>query len=312
MWDAIIIAPFINVLLFIYNLIGQNFGVAIILFTILIRLVTHPLTVQQMKGTQGMQEFQKDPRWIEAQEKYKGDKEKLAAEQMRLYKELKINPAASCLPLIIQFPIIIGLYQAIIQSMAKTPLDLFNLVRHIYPGFLDIAQLIPLNNNFLWMDLGQPERLNLPFLPFGIPVLAILVVITTYLQSKLMTPPSANPKDQTAQMTSMMNLYMPIFMGWMAWTLASGLALYFVISNVFGILQYALLGKANWKNLLTFKKPSFTLPENTSNRSAVKTSDRSVAKQEGKPTSQGTKSNRGKVKYEPRKNNARSNRPNSR
>ena len=309
MWDAIIIAPFTNVLLFIYNVTGQNFGVAIILFTMLIRLVTHPLTVQQMKGTTGMQEFQKDPRWIEAQEKYKGDKEKLAQEQMRLYKELKINPAASCLPLVIQFPIIIGLYQAIIQSMAKTPLDLLHLVRHIYPGFLDVAQLIPLNNQFLWMNLGQPERLNLPFLSFGIPVLAILVVITTYLQSKLMTPPAANPKDQSAQMAGIMNLYMPVFMGWLAWTLASGLALYFVISNVFGILQYALLGKANWKNLLSFKKPSEVLPEKSSGKLAARTTDKPADRPEKKPASQEGKPNRGK--YEPRKNNARSNRPNS-
>lgn len=312
MWDTIIITPFTNVILFIYNITGQNFGVAIILFTLIIRLVTHPLTVQQMKGTQGMQEFQKDPRWIEAQEKYKGDKEKLAQEQMKLYKELGINPAASCLPMLIQFPIIIGLYQAIIQSMAKTPLDLLKLVRHIYPGFLDVAELIPLNNQFLWMDLGQPERLMIPGLSFGIPVLAVLVVVTTYLQSKLMTPPAANPKDQSAQMAGMMNLYMPIFMGWLAWTLASGLALYFVISNVFGILQYALLGKANWKNLLSFKKPSFTLPAAPPAKPVTKTPEKTGERSEKKPVSREVRSNRGKYKYEPRKNNARSNRPNSR
>ncbi|MBE0695968.1 MAG: membrane protein insertase YidC [Anaerolineaceae bacterium] len=310
MWDAIIIQPFTNVLLFIYNVSGQNFGIAIILFTMLIRLVTHPLTVQQMKGTSGMQEFQKDPRWIEAQEKFKGDKEKLAQEQMRLYKELGINPAASCLPLVIQFPIIIGLYQAIIQSMAKSPLDLLNLTRHVYPGFLDVSQLFPLNNQFLWMNLGQPERLNLPFLSFGIPVLAILVVVTTFLQSKLMTPPAANPKDQSAQMAGIMNLYMPVFMGWLAYTLASGLALYFVISNVFGILQYALLGKANWKNLLSFRKPSVTLPEKSVNKLAAKTPDKPADKPEKKPaSSQEGKPNRGK--NESRKNNARSNRANS-
>jgi YidC/Oxa1 family membrane protein insertase len=307
MWDALIITPFTNVLLFIYNVTGQNFGVAIILFTILIRLVTHPLTVQQMKGTQGMQDFQKDPRWIEAQEKYKNDKEKLAQEQMRLYKELGINPAASCLPMLIQFPIIIGLYQAIIQAMAKTPLDLLHLVRHVYPGFLDVAQLIPLNNHFLWMDLGQPERLNIPGIPFGIPVLAVFVVVTTFLQSKLITPPPANPNDQSAQMTGMMNLYMPVFMGWLAWTLASGLALYFVISNVFSILQYALLGKADWKNILSFSNPLNPSSGKSSGKpggkSAVTNEDRS------EKANQAAKANRGK--NEPRKNNTRSNRSNS-
>jgi len=257
MWDTIIITPFINVMMFIYTLVGQNFGVAIILFTILIRLVTHPLTVQQLKGTTGMQELQKDQRWIEAQKKYKNDKEKLAAEQMKLYKELGINPLASCLPTVIQFPIIIGLYQSIIKSLATSPIELLALTRHIYPGFLKISTLIPLNSNFLWMDLGQPERLNLPFLSFGIPVLAIVVVITTYAQSKLMQPPSApGSNDQAAAMGNMMNIYMPFLMGYLAYTLASGLSLYFVVSNVIGILQYAMLGKVNWRNLLPSSKAS--------------------------------------------------------
>lgn len=279
-WDTVIITPFMNVLLFIYNLVGQNFGIAIILFTILIRVITHPLMVQQIKGTQGMQDLQKNEKWKAIQEKYKGDKEKLAQEQMALYKELGISPFASCLPMLIQFPVIIGLYQVIIQAMANTPYDLLKLARHIYPGFLDAAKLIPLNNEFLWMNLGQPERVNI--FGFGVPLLAILVVITTYVQSKLLTPPSTTPNDQSSQMTGMMNLYMPIFMGWLAWTLASGLSLYFVISNLFGILQYALLGKANWKSLLPGYKP---------------------------PAPPDAKTNRGK--NELRKNNARSNRANS-
>lgn len=281
MWDALIITPFINVLLFIYSLVGQNFGIAIILFTILIRLITHPLTVKQIKGTQGMQELQTNPRWIEAQKKYKDDKEKLAQEQMALYKELGINPFGSCLPLLIQFPIIIGLYQAIIQSMSNTPLDMLKLVRHVYPWLMDVGAIIPLQHDFLWMNLGQPERLMIPGIPFGIPVLAILVVITTFLQSRVMTPPSTGSNDQAAQMTGVMNLYMPIFMGYLSYTLASGLALYFVVSNVFSILQYAILGKANFRNLLPGKKTA--PPEEKSSRG----------------------------KNESRKNNARSNRTNS-
>ncbi len=265
MWDAIIITPFINVLLFIYNLVGQNFGIAIILFTILIRVITHPLMAQQIKGTQGMQDLQKDKRWIEIQEKYKNDREKLAQEQWALQKELGINPFGSCLPLLIQFPIIIGLYQAIIQSMSNTPLDMVKLVRHIYPGFLNLnpSTIIPLNNHFLWMNLGQPERLNV--FGIGIPVLAVLVVISTYLQSKLMTPPSTGgPNDQGAAMGKAMNLYMPIFMGYLAYTLASGLALYFVVSNVIGVIQYAALGKVDFRNLLPGggkKEPEKKLPE---------------------------------------------------
>ncbi len=254
-WDALIITPFVNVLLFIYNLVGQNFGIAIILFTILIRLITHPLTVQQLKGTQGMQNLQKDPRYIEMQKKYKGDRERLAQEQMKLYKELGINPFGACLPTLIQFPIIIGLYQSVIRALASSPMELLDLTKHLYPNFLPVSNLIPLHSNFLWMNLGKPDLIPVPGIPLigGIPILAIIVVVTTYLQSKLMTPPSTG-NDQGAQMGKMMNLYMPFLMGYLALTLASGLSLYFVASNIIGIAQYAALGKISLSSLLPLKK----------------------------------------------------------
>jgi len=264
MWDALIITPFINALLFIYNLVG-NFGVAIILFTILIRLITHPLMVSQIKGSKAMAAMQQDKRWIDTQAKYKGDKEKLAVEQQKLLKELGVNPFASCLPTLIQFPIIIGLYQAVIQAMAATPLEMMNLTRHIYPALLKVSSLIPLQNHFLWMDLGTPERLNLPGIPFGIPILAIVVAATTYLQSKMITPAATgnagDPNNQAAMMGKMMNLYMPFLMGYMALTLASGLSIYFLTSNLIGIAQYGLLGQLNLKNLLPGKKAEDKKPK---------------------------------------------------
>jgi YidC/Oxa1 family membrane protein insertase len=285
MWDTIIITPFLNVLLLIYMLV-KNFGIAIILFTILIRVITHPLTVQQLKGTTAMQDLQKDKRWKEIQEKYKGDKEKLSQEQLKLYKEMGINPLGSCLPTLIQFPLIIGLYQSITRAMATTPLELFNLQSHLYPGLIKFSTLVPLDNRFLWFDLGQPERLIIPGLAFGIPILAIVVVATTYLQSKLMTPPSADPNDQGAAIARSMNLTMPLLMGWMALTLASGLSLYFLISNLFGIGQYAMLGRANWRNLLPKPKQAAD-----SKLSAVKSSaDPKPSGSKPEPKTQGSTS----------------------
>jgi YidC/Oxa1 family membrane protein insertase len=250
MWQTIIIQPFTNVLLLINTLV-QNFGVSIILFTILIRLLTHPLTVRQFKSTKAMQELQEDPRYIKMQEKYKDDKDRFAQEQMKLYQEKGINPLGSCLPTLIQLPIILGLYQSVTRAMAASPLELFNLQQIIYPKWIDAAKLLPLENQFLWMDLGQPERINL----FGlsIPLLAVLVVVTTFVQSKLIQPPSS-PNNQAAAMTNSMNIYMPILMGFMAYSLASGLAIYFLTSNLFGIVQYAILGRANWSNILPFLK----------------------------------------------------------
>ncbi len=247
MWNSFI-SLMINILLYIYTFVGQNFGVAIILFTILIRLVLYPLNAQQVKQTKAMQDMQENKKWKEMQKKYKDDREKLAQEQMKLYKELGVNPFGSCLPTLIQFPIIIGLYQAIIRALAVSPLQLLNLSKHITNG----ADLIPLNNHFLWMDLSLPEKdFGLSIGGFGVPILAIVVVVTSYLQTKLMTPPSTGgASDQSAQMTRMMGLYMPIFMGWLAYSFSSGLALYFVVSNLATILQYAIMGRLDWSNVL--------------------------------------------------------------
>jgi len=102
------------------------------------------------------------------------------------------------------------------------------------------------------MDLGQPERLLVGGIQ--IPVLAILVVLTTWLQGTVMTPASSGANDQAAAMTKSMNLYMPLLMGWMAFTLASGLALYFLASNIATIAQYSLQGQTNWSKVFPFIK----------------------------------------------------------
>ncbi len=283
MWQTIVIQPFVNVLLLINSLV-HNFGVSIILFTILIRLLTHPLTVQQFKATRAMQSLQEDPRYLKMQEKYKNDKEQLAQEQMKLYKELGINPLGSCLPTLIQLPLILGLYQSVTRAMAASPLELFNLQQIIYPKLVNAASLLPLENRFLWMDLGQPERITV----FGlsIPFLAILVVATTYLQSKLIQPPS-QANDQGAMLTKSMNIYMPILMGFMAYSLASGLAIYFLTSNIFGIFQYAILGRANWSNIIPFLKKKDDEKAGTKPKSPVVDStlkDVPEPKKQSKPT----------------------------
>jgi YidC/Oxa1 family membrane protein insertase len=250
MWDTIIINPMTNLLLWIYDSLGHGphmFGLAIILFTILIRAITWPLNASQVKGAQAMQELQNDKDWQEIQKKYAKDKEKLAQEQMRVYKEKGINPFASCLPTLIQFPIIIGLYQSITRALSVTPFDMLKLARTIYP-FQNVEGIIPLNSKFLWMDLGRPESIQI--LGFALPTLAIIVALTTYVQSKLTMPTSSNPNDQSAQMSNMMSIYMPLLLGWFALNFASGISVYFITSNALGIIQYAATGRANWSNLL--------------------------------------------------------------
>jgi YidC/Oxa1 family membrane protein insertase len=160
---------------------------------------------------------------------------------------------SSCLPSVIQIPIIFGLYQSIMRALAASPLQLLILTRTVY-SFFHVGDLVPLNSRFLWMNLGQPERVYM--FGYGIPVLAVIVAITTYVQSKVTMPASTNPNDQSAMMGKMMAIYMPLLLGYFALTFASGLSVYFIAGNLVGIAQYALLGKVNWRALLPGAKPT--------------------------------------------------------
>lgn len=250
MWDTIIVQPFTNLLLLITMLV-KNFGIAIVLFTLVIKLITYPLTAKQLKSSMAMQDLQNDPKYKKMMAKYKDNREKAAEEQMKIYKEKGISPFGSCLPTIIQFPIIIGLYQSIMRVMASTPLELVKLERIVYP-FLDVNKILPIQNRFLWMDLGQPERLWIGTI--GIPVLAILVLATTFIQSKVMQPPT-QANDQGAAMSNSMMMMMPFMMGWMAYQFSAGLALYFLASNIATVGQYAAMGRVDWSKIFPWVKP---------------------------------------------------------
>lgn len=241
----LIINPFITILLMFYDLLGQNVFLAIVAFTVAVRMAILPLTLKQQRSLKAMQEIQ--PQLKELQEKYKTDRETLVQKQMELYREKKINPLAGCLPLIIQLPILIGLWRAIIATLAATPGELLGLSdRILLPG---LDSLIPMNHQFLWLNLAVPD----PYL-----VLPILVVITTFLQQKLLTPPapkyktgnSDDPAEQAAQMSRQMMTIMPLMFGFFALTYSSGLSIYFIVSNLIGIVQYAAMGKADLRRLV--------------------------------------------------------------
>jgi YidC/Oxa1 family membrane protein insertase len=239
MWDWII-NPFVTTLTFLYSVMGNNVVLAIVVFTILVRLITLPLTLQQQKSTKAMQQLQ--PELKKLQEKYKDDREKLAQAQMSLYREYGVNPAGGCLPLIIQMPILLGLYQAIIFALASTPYQLMELSgRLLIPG---LDNLVPLQNTFLGMNLTQPPSMVNIF-SFALP---ILVVVTTWLQFKMTMPQQPTTDDdgkpnQAAAMTQSMGTVMPLMYGFFALSFSVGLSIYFIVSNVVGILQYWLTTK---------------------------------------------------------------------
>lgn len=239
MWD-LIINIFVTLLTFFYSLTG-NIVLSIAVFTILVRMLMFPLTIQQQKSSRAMQAIQ--PKMQDIQEKYKNDREKLAQEQMKLYQEHGVNPVGGCLPLFIQFPIFIGLYQAIIFALAATPLQLIDISgRFLMPT---LATEIPLNNIWLGMDLTLPPTAN-PFYALALPA---LVVVTTWAQSKL-TMPSQPPQagsdermNQAAQMTKSMTTIMPLMFGFFSLSFSVGISIYFIVSNLVGALQFAFLSR---------------------------------------------------------------------
>lgn len=251
-----IVNPFTTLLVFLYS-IFNDMVLAIAVFTILIRLLTYPLTAQQMRSSAAMQKLQ--PELKKLQEKYKNDREALAQEQMKLYREAGINPLGGCLPLLIQFPIFIALYQAILHALASTPTQLLDLSgRLLIPG---MDRTIPLNNIWLGMNLTQPPNFNAGGLPMIMGALLVfLTFITTWIQFKVtmpQTPPSADGKpDQAQQVSQSMGTIMPVMYAFFALSFSIGLSIYFIVSNVAGILQYSLMGKANWRNLFARPQPA--------------------------------------------------------
>lgn len=223
MWDVIIVRPIINLMLLLYKFLGHETIIAVAIVTTLLRLALTPLQLKQQATARKQQELR--PKMEELQKKYKDSPEKLLAEQ----RKLGMNPLGGCLPMLVQFPLMIGLYQAIIRSLASTPLQLLELPQDIYRWIPSFSSLIPLKSQFLWLDLAVPDPLY---------ILPILVVLTSWLYQKLITPPAMDA--QAAAMNKQMMLMMPLMTGFFSATYASGLAIYFLISNLVGILQYYL------------------------------------------------------------------------
>ncbi len=236
-WDLIILSPMINVLIVVSGALFNNFGLAIIALTIIVRGITMPLTIRQTRSTKALQELQ--PKMAELQKKFGKDKQKLAQEQMRLYKESGVNPAGCLLPMLVQLPVWIALFQSIIRVLAVIPEDFLKLSGHLYSSWSQVFSLVPLNSRFLWLDLAVPDR----FL-----ILPILVGGTMWLSQKMVTPRTGDPRQQ-AQSTMMLWI-MPLMFAFITMQFPSGLALYWVISNIIQIgMQYFITG--GWGGLST-------------------------------------------------------------
>jgi YidC/Oxa1 family membrane protein insertase len=236
-WDLIALQPVINVLIVLTDYLFSSFGLAIIALTIVVNLAMYPLTRRQLHATYAMQALQ--PKLAELQKKYAKDRQKLAQEQMRLYKESGMSPAGCLVPMLIQMPIWIALYQSIIRVLAVNPEGFLSLSRFLY-SWPVVYTILPLSEQFLWFNLGAPDT-----------ILAVLVAGSMWVQQKMSTPTTADPRQQTQ--TRMMLWMMPLMFGFFAMSFPSGLSLFWVTSTVIRVaMQYTLTG---WGGLVRVAEP---------------------------------------------------------
>lgn len=199
-WNKYFVLPLVKALDWFKDVLG-NYGLSILAVTIIIRVVVLPLTIKQMKSQKAMQELQ--PELTKLREKYKKNQQKLQEETMKLFQKHDVNPLSGCFPILIQMPVLIAFYQAIIYNP-------------------HIAE-----SSFLWVQLGQPDSTYL---------LPILAALTTYFQSLLMG--TANNPQTRAFMW-----IMPIMIFVISINFPAALPLYWVYGNLFGMVQYYFIGK---------------------------------------------------------------------
>ena len=230
LFNTILFQPLFNALVFLYNSIpGHDLGLAIIVLTALVKLALFPLSYQSIKSQRALQELQ--PKLNALKKQYGKDREALAKETMKLYKAEKVNPLSSCLPLLVQLPFLIAIYQVFITGLHADSL------RWLYPFVVNPGVLNPLS--FGLLDLSKANI-----------ALAVLTGAAQYWQTKMLAtarPPKATPGSKDEDMAAIMNRQMQIMMPAMTViigiSLPSGLVLYWLVTTLLTIAQQYVMFK---------------------------------------------------------------------
>jgi YidC/Oxa1 family membrane protein insertase len=251
-WFLLLYQPLVNALIFLYHLLGGNLGLAIIGLTGILRLLLIPLTAPSLKATKKIQELA--PEIEKLKIKHKGDRQALAQAQMDLYKQHGANPAAGCLPQIVQILVLIALFNAFSQILHTNGETLAKLNETLYA-----SQRLPegsvLNTQFLGIDLGKPDIFKLPQLPFPLPgILVILASITQFISSKMMLPQAKKATkeaqktpqesdDMAAAMQTQMLYMFPAMTLIIGISFPAGVALYWFVFSLFSMIQQYFINK---------------------------------------------------------------------
>jgi len=234
LYNRFLYEPILNLFVWLYNVLpGNDVGLVIIIITLAIRFILYPFYKKQVESQKAMQDLQ--PKVQETREKYKDNKEEQAKAMMRLYKDNKVSPFSSCLPILIQFPLFIAVYQVLRDGLTKTEsLDL------LYP-FVSRPEMI--DPFFLGLvDLSTPNV-----------ILAVLAGAAQFWQAKMLMQKrpavkteGSKDEDTMAIMNKQMTYIMPVMIIFFGLTLPSGLSLYWLVSTLFMIAQqYLAFNKKN-------------------------------------------------------------------
>jgi len=238
-WQTLVVWPLAKALIWLNSVLeGVNvpysWGFAIILFTLIIKLVTLPLTITQIRGMQAQRDIQ--PKIQELQKKYGKDREKLSQEQMKLYKEAGVNPLSGCLPLLVQMPILFGLYAALVALGPNLAEARFFWIPDL--GFPQYSKGL----SWIGEAFGRGDYYTL----IAYLILPILLVVTQFVMQKWMTPATPDTGGQSANMTKQIGLMMTFMFGFFTLQVPAGLSLYWVTSNLLQMLQQWLITDARF------------------------------------------------------------------
>jgi len=286
LFNYIITLPIFNVLMLLYHLFG-SMALSIIVLTLIVRLALFPLTLKQLKSTKATQAIQ--PLIADVRKKYKDQKEQYAAMQA-IYKEYGVNPVAGCLPLLVQLPVLYGLFFALREALNVNNLPsaqfLHSLNQSIYP-FLP-KFIIPPDPYMIWfggpINLGHPDPTH---------ILPVLAALATFLQLRMSQPRArTGAKDAMSQQMAIMQYIMPFVTLIFAWTFPAGLALYWTTTSVFSMVQqYFVTGWGSLAVMPAFLQNIFPQRESKSNgggktSSGDKRKDTQVVKKASEPTAE--------------------------
>ncbi len=261
---TIFVQPLMNLLFFIYGVIpGHDFGVSVILLTIIIRLALWPLTAKQLHSQKKMQALAPDIAKLKKQAG--GDKQKESQLLMELYKEKEISPFSACLPALLQFPFLIALY-FVFQKSTHDPAAIAGLLYAPVKNLPYIQSIIQNPSSF------NPTLFGIVNMAAPSIVLALMAGITQYIQVKMIAPKKTDTKDSQAQATAMMNYLFPFVTTFIAWNLPAALPLYWTVTNVMTIGQQYIIMRGEVEEMEEVKIVSKNIeaPKKTKKKKAKK------------------------------------------